>query len=84
MAWRLHQYFVIHNFHAIRNNSSNSEYSNRILNIGHAYGTITDAMDVIRTGRKGRHSNTLEKYHIYLISRNNLHMNDPQIDTYNP
>jgi hypothetical protein len=33
-------------------------------------------MDVIRIGRKGRHLNTLEKYHIYKISRNNLHMNE--------
>jgi hypothetical protein len=37
-------------------------------------------MDVIGTGRKGRHLNTLEKYHIYKISRNNLHMNDTHID----
>jgi hypothetical protein len=37
-------------------------------------------MDAIRTGRKGRHLNTLEKYQIYKISRNNEHMND----TYNP
>jgi hypothetical protein len=29
---------------------------------------------------KDRHLNTLEKYHIYKISRNNLHMNN----TYNP
>jgi hypothetical protein len=33
-------------------------------------------MDVIRTGKKDRHLNTLEKYHIYLISRNNLNVND--------
>jgi hypothetical protein len=39
-------------------------------------------MDVIRTGRKGRHSNTLEKYHIYKISTDNLHMNHIYIDTY--
>jgi hypothetical protein len=40
-------------------------------------------MDVIQTGRKDRHLNTLEKY-IYKISRNNFHMNDTYIDTYNP
>jgi hypothetical protein len=37
-------------------------------------------MDVIQTRKKGRHLNTLEKYHIYKISRNNFHKND----TYNP
>jgi hypothetical protein len=37
-------------------------------------------MDVIRAGRKSRHLNALEKYHIYKINGNNLYMND----TYNP
>jgi hypothetical protein len=37
--------------HIIRNNSSNYRYSNHTLNTGHIYGTITDTMDVIRTGR---------------------------------
>jgi hypothetical protein len=55
--------------HAIRNINSNSGYSNHILNTGHTYGTITDPMDIIRTGREGRHSNTLD-------SRDYLHMND--------
>jgi hypothetical protein len=41
-------------------------------------------MDVIRTGRKGRHLNTLEKYHIYKIISNNLHMNDTHIEAHNP
>jgi hypothetical protein len=40
-------------------------------------------MDVIRTGRKGRHLNTLEKYHIYKINTNNLHMNDTYIEAHN-
>jgi hypothetical protein len=40
---------------ATRNNNSNSGYSNHIVNTGHTYGTIADTMDVIRTGRKGRH-----------------------------
>jgi hypothetical protein len=41
-------------------------------------------MNVIRTGTKGSHLNTLEKYHIYKINRNNLHMNDTHIEAYNP
>jgi hypothetical protein len=44
---------------------------------------ITDTMDIIRMGRKGIHLNTLEKYYIYKISRNKLHMNDTHIDTHN-
>jgi hypothetical protein len=40
-------------------------------------------VEIITTGRKGKHSNTLEKYHIYEVSKKNLHMNDTNIDTYN-
>jgi hypothetical protein len=70
--------------HAIRNNNSNSGYSNHILNTGHKYGTITDTMDIIRTHRKGKHLNTLEKYYIYKVNRDNFQMNDTNTDTHNP
>jgi hypothetical protein len=70
--------------HAIRSNNGNSRYLNHILSTGHTYGTITDIMDVIRTGRKGRHLNALERYQIYKISRNNLHMNNTHIEAQNP
>jgi hypothetical protein len=70
--------------HAIRNNNNNSGYSNHILNTGHTYGTINNTMDIIRTGKKGKHLNALEKYYIHKISKNNLHMNDTYNDTYNP
>jgi hypothetical protein len=45
---------------------------------------MTDTMDIITTGRKGKHLNTQESYHIYKTSRGNLHMNDTHIDTHNP
>jgi hypothetical protein len=70
--------------HAIRSNNANSGYSNHILSMGHTYGTITYTVDVIKMGRKGRHLNTLERYHIYKISRNNLHMNDTYIERHSP
>jgi hypothetical protein len=69
---------------AIRNNNGNSGYSNHILNTGHAYGTITVTMDVIRNWRKGRHLNTLEKYNIYKISKTNTQLNDTYSETQYP
>jgi hypothetical protein len=33
---------------------------------GHAYGTTTDTMEIITTGKKGKHLNTLERYYIYI------------------
>jgi hypothetical protein len=61
-----------------------SGYSNHILNTGNKYGTITDTMDIIKTHRKGKHLNTLEKYYIYKVSRDNLQMNDTNTDTHKP
>jgi hypothetical protein len=62
--------------HMVRKSNSNSGYCNHIPSIGHKYSIITDTMDVIRTRRKGKHLNTLEKYYIHKISRDNLHMED--------
>jgi hypothetical protein len=71
-------------YNDIRSNNSNSRCSNNILNTGHAYGTITDTMDIITAGRQGKYLNTLERYHIYKISRKNLHLNETHIDTHSP
>lgn len=68
----------------IKSNNSNSEYSNHILYTGHTCGTIEDTMEIITVGRQKVYLNTLEKYHIYKISRKNLHMNDTSIDAHNP
>jgi precorrin-6B methylase 2 len=69
-----------------RNNHSNSGYSNHILNTGYKYGTISDTIrvDIIRTEKKGKHLNTLEKYHNYLSKKDNLQINETHIDTFNP
>jgi hypothetical protein len=61
--------------HDIRTNNSNT---------GYTYGTITDTMEIMKTERKGRYLNTLERYHIYEISKDNLHMNDTNVDIHNP
>jgi hypothetical protein len=41
-------------------------------------------MDIIGTAKKGKHLNTLEKYHIHRLSRDKLHMIGTHIDTHNP
>jgi hypothetical protein len=69
---------------AIKNNNGNSGYSNRILNTGHTYRPITDTMNIIKTYKKGKHMNTLEKYHIHKLYKSNLHMNDSTIEPNNP
>jgi hypothetical protein len=37
-------------------------------------------MNIIKAGKKGKHLNTLEKYYIHRASRNNLQLNDTNID----
>jgi hypothetical protein len=69
---------------AIKNNNRNSGYSNHMLNTGHKYGPITDTMDIIKTHKKGKHLNTLEKYHIHKLYKKSLHMNDSAIEANNP
>jgi hypothetical protein len=41
-------------------------------------------MDIITTGRKEIYLNTLKKYHIYEICKDNLYKNDTNIDIHNP
>jgi hypothetical protein len=64
---------------AIRNKNIYSGYSSHILNLGYACETTTDTMDIIKH-IKQRTRITLEKKHICKISKNNLHMNDTNID----
>jgi hypothetical protein len=40
-------------------------------------------MDIIRIVRKSRHLNKVERYHIYKVYKNNLHMNDVHIEAHN-
>jgi hypothetical protein len=70
--------------HDIRTNNGNTGYANHILNTGHAYGPITDTMEIITTGKKGKHLNTLERYYIYKTNKENIQMNDTYIETHNP
>jgi hypothetical protein len=70
--------------HDKKSNNSNTRYSTQILNTGHTYETIKDTMEIITIGRKGKYLNKLEKYHIYKVSRKNLHMNNTSTDVHNP
>jgi hypothetical protein len=67
----------------IKNNNTKSGYSNHILNTGHSCGSITNTMEIMKIERKGKHLNTLEKYHIYKISKEGIHMNGIHDETYN-
>jgi hypothetical protein len=63
---------------AIKNNNGNSDYSNHILNSGHAYKSMRNIMKVIKVGKekKRKHLSTLKKLYIYKMSKERLHMNN--------
>jgi hypothetical protein len=45
---------------------------------------MKDTMDILHIERKGPLMNTLERFHIYNLSKENVHMNDTYADIYNP
>jgi hypothetical protein len=51
-----------------------------ILDTGHTYGNIESTMTVIRKARKGKFLNSLEKYYIFLDSKQEIHMNEFNVD----
>jgi hypothetical protein len=48
-----------------------------------AYGTMENTMDILHIERKGPMINTWERYHIYNLYKENLHINDTYTDTHN-
>jgi hypothetical protein len=46
---------------AVRNNNGNSGYSKHILNTGHTYRSVTNMMKVLKTQRKRKLLNSLER-----------------------
>jgi hypothetical protein len=51
-----------------------------ILDTGHIYGRIDDTLTILRKAKKGKYLKSLEKYHIFLASKQDLHMNEFGID----
>jgi hypothetical protein len=69
---------------AIKYNRETSGYAKHILRSGHSYGNIKDTMDIIKVEGKGKHLDTLERFHIFCAYKQNTHLNDNNIDVRNP
>jgi hypothetical protein len=72
------------NIQAIRNNRPDAGYCRHILDTGYTYGNIGNTMAIIRKARKRRFLNSLEKYYIFLASKQDIRMNEFRIDHNNP
>jgi hypothetical protein len=45
---------------------------------------MENTLDILHIERKGPLMNTPKRFHIYKLSKENMHMNDTYADTYNP
>jgi hypothetical protein len=52
----------------IRNNKPKTGYAKYLLHMGHEYGKLEDTMEITEAQRKGSHSNTMEKFHTYIMT----------------
>jgi hypothetical protein len=51
---------------------------------GHAYGSIDKTLTILRKAKKGKFLDSLEKYHIFLASKQDIYMNEFGIEQNNP
>lgn len=51
-------------------------YAQHIVNTGHAHGNMQDTMEVIQLAKKGGHMNSIEKFHMYCIYKQNNQTNE--------
>jgi hypothetical protein len=56
---------------------------NKTLNL-HNYDTMDQIMKILHIEKKGPKLNTLERYHIYEMTKRGLQMNDTFMDMHNP
>jgi hypothetical protein len=70
--------------YSIKSNNSSIGYAKHVLDAGHSYNTIEKTMEIIKTGRKGKHLNTLERYYIHKVKKTGALMNEINTDEHNP
>jgi hypothetical protein len=58
--------------------NSPSNYSKHLNEAGQSFGPILDIMEILHCQGKGRHLNTVEKFHIYAEFAANDQLSDPQ------
>lgn len=68
---------------AIRNNRQNSKFTQHILETGHEYITLDQTVEILHIDKKEPKLNTLERSHIYDITKKGLSMKDIIIDIHN-
>jgi hypothetical protein len=53
-----------------------SKFAQHLLENNHFIGPIDNIMEVLRSSSKGKRMDTLERFHIYKVTRENIQIND--------
>jgi hypothetical protein len=64
-------------------NLGNSKFSQHLIQNSHSFGPINELMDVLHLANKGAMMNTLEKYHIYKLTKLGVQINDKSTAMHN-
>ena len=70
-----HTRFAEH-FRDFKYTNHKSKFAEHLLENNHSIGPIDSIMEVLHTTRKGKLMDTLEKFHIYKVTRENIQIND--------
>jgi hypothetical protein len=68
----------------IKNNETNSKFSQHILDTTREYGTIEKIMKPLHFSKEGSLLDTYERLHIYEVTKQKLQLNDNYTEMYNP
>jgi hypothetical protein len=68
----------------IKNNGQNSKFAQHVLDTAHEYETMEKAKKIVHIEKKGQVLDTYERFHMFEISKQNIHLNDNFAETYNP
>ena len=56
--------------------NTKSKFAQHVIDKGHAFGPMTDIMDIVHIEKKGSMLTTLERYFIYRETQKGTHIND--------
>jgi hypothetical protein len=54
---------------AEQHNQGSSKYVQHILDTTHSFGTIKKIIEIVKTAKKGKYLDTLEKYYVFCLSQ---------------
>jgi hypothetical protein len=61
---------------AFHHNSQQSKFALHLTEHKHSFGHIHNTMEIIHLQKKGKHLNTIAKFHVYKEARKGNHLND--------